>query len=118
MLLFGLPRILIEEIAQEDAAAVKTLTKAEMVEFYATYIVPTSPLRAKLAVHLAAQGVSDKTKEVAAAVADGENDKVPGNGTEPYIIDDVRDYKSRLVASAGARPSKELSEFEDLDSKL
>lgn len=87
-----------------------------MVEFYTTYIVPTSPLRAKLAVHLIAQGVSDKTKE--AAATDGEKETVPGNGTEPYIIEDVRDYKSRLVASAGARPFKELSEFEDLDSKL
>ncbi|KAK6079970.1 peptidase M16 inactive domain-containing protein [Seiridium cupressi] len=103
------------EASQEDAAAVKSLTKTEMVEFYTTHIAPTSPLRAKLAVHLVAQGLGDKTKE---ASADGETETVPGNGTEPLVIEDVRDYKCRLVASAGARPIKELSEFEDLESKL
>jgi insulysin len=87
-----------------------------MVDFYTTHIVPTSPLRAKLAVHLVAQGVGDKPKENAAP--DGETETIPGNGTEPYLIENVRDYKSRLVASAGARPIKELSEFEDLDLKL
>lgn len=104
------------EAAQEDAAAVKSLTKAEMVEFYTTYIIPTSSQRAKLAVHLVAQGVSKKTEE--ATVTDGETEKIPGNGTEPHLIENVRDFKAGLVASAGARPIKELSEFEDFDAKL
>ncbi|KAI1854932.1 hypothetical protein JX265_002571 [Neoarthrinium moseri] len=104
------------EASQEDAAAVKLLTKSDMIEFYTTYVAPTSPARAKLVVYLIAQGVSDKTKD--AAVTDGEIQQVPGNGTEPYIVEDVRVFKSRLVASAGARPFKELSEFEDSDAKL
>ncbi len=33
-------------------------------------------------------------------------------------IEDVRLYKSGLLASSGARPVKHLSEFEDTDSKL
>jgi insulysin len=109
-------RILTLCIAQEDAAAVKSLTKSEMVEFYTTYIIPASPQRAKLAVHLVAQGVSKKTEE--AATTDGEAEQVPGNGSEPCVIENVRDYKAGLVASAGARPIKELNEFEDFDPKL
>ncbi|KAF7540169.1 hypothetical protein G7054_g1587 [Neopestalotiopsis clavispora] len=104
------------EAAQEDAAAVKSLTKSEMVGFYTTYIIPASPQRAKLAVHLVAQGVSKKTEE--AATTDGEAEQVPGNGSEPCVIENVRDYKAGLVASAGARPIKELNEFEDFDPKL
>lgn len=34
------------------------------------------------------------------------------------VIEDVRLYKSGLLASSGARPVKQLSEFEDTDSKL
>lgn len=94
----------------------KLLTKSDMIEFYTTYIAPSSPSRAKLAVYLIAQGVSEKTQDGAAT--ESEAVKVPGNGTEAVPIGNVRDYKSRLVASAGARPVNELGEFEDLDSKL
>lgn len=41
-----------------------------------------------------------------------------GNGTTPHVIDDVRTFKAGLAATAGARPVKDLSEYEDLDSKL
>ena len=40
------------------------------------------------------------------------------NGTVPFVIENVRDFKSRLLVSAGARPVKDLSEFEDLEPKL
>jgi len=40
------------------------------------------------------------------------------NGTTPIYIQDVRDFKSGLAASVGPRPVKDLSEYEDLDSKL
>jgi len=40
------------------------------------------------------------------------------NGSTPIIIDDIRDYKAGLTVSAGARPVKDLSEYEDLGSKL
>ncbi|ORY69720.1 peptidase M16 inactive domain-containing protein [Pseudomassariella vexata] len=104
------------EAAQEDAAHVKILTKSDMLEFYSTYIAPTSAVRAKLAVYLIARGTSPKSQE--APDADVGIEKVPTNGTEPLIITNVRDYKARLVASAGARPARELSEFEDLEPKL
>lgn len=40
------------------------------------------------------------------------------NGTIPHLIDDVRAFKAGLAATAGARPAKDLSEYEELDSKL
>ncbi|KAH7350004.1 insulin-degrading enzyme [Plectosphaerella cucumerina] len=44
------------DLAQQDAEHVKQLTKADMVEFFQTYIKPGSATRAKLSVHLVAQG--------------------------------------------------------------
>jgi len=39
-------------------------------------------------------------------------------GPKPYLIENIRDFRSRLVVSAGPQPVKDLSEFEELDSKL
>ncbi|KAK7972457.1 peptidase M16 inactive domain-containing protein [Apiospora saccharicola] len=104
------------EAAQEDATHVKRLTKSDMIDFYSCHILPSSPTRAKLVVYLEAQGTSTKTQE--AASSEKEPEVVPNNGTVPYLIEDVREYKSRLVASSGARPIRELVEFEDFDAKL
>lgn len=40
------------------------------------------------------------------------------NGTTPVFIDDVRTFRASLPASNGARPLRDLSEYEDLDAKL
>ncbi|RYP69252.1 hypothetical protein DL771_006220 [Monosporascus sp. 5C6A] len=101
--------------AQEDAAQVKALTKSEMIEFYSSYIAPVSQTRAKLVVDLVAQSTNPKSQEN--ATANGA-DAVPTNGTTPVIVKDVRDFKASLVASAGARPIRDLSEFEEIDPKL
>ncbi|KAK3939917.1 Metalloenzyme, LuxS/M16 peptidase-like protein [Diplogelasinospora grovesii] len=45
-------------------------------------------------------------------------DPPSSNGTKPFFIEDVRTFKAGLVVSAGARPVKDLSEYEDLDPKL
>lgn len=42
-------------IADTDAEHLETLTKKDMMDFYAQYISPASPLRSKLSVHLQAQ---------------------------------------------------------------
>ena len=121
----------------EDAAAIKVLTKADMIEYYNRFILPSSPLRSKLAIHLNAQTPSsDGTSAVADVVEkgvkalglnkdrkdqeDGEaiEAKPEGNGTTPYVITDVREFKSKLQVSAGPQPVKHISEFEELDSKL
>ncbi len=175
-------------IAQQDAAFVKPLTKAEMVDFFNHYVHPSSPRRAKLAVYLEAQSKSDvstkqiselvaaldldsntsaqaatdlqarlsaaghdEEKEVASLqdyllhelkVAENKIDDAVGvwkklhaqnlgvngivkdaappssNGTTPVVIYDVRSFKSSLTVSAGAKPPRDLSEYEELDSKL
>ncbi|KAL1844376.1 hypothetical protein VTJ49DRAFT_55 [Mycothermus thermophilus] len=174
--------------APQDAAHIKPLTKAEMIDFFNKYIHPSSPHRAKLAVYLEAQAKSDvSTKEISeliktleldaetsakaatalqarltAAGHDVENEvaglrdyllhelKVPeakidvaaeawrkihaahgpgtvvvkdaappsANGTTPVVIKDVRSFRASLPASSGPTPSKDLSEYEDLEAKL
>ncbi|KAI1492445.1 peptidase M16 inactive domain-containing protein [Biscogniauxia mediterranea] len=108
------------EAAQQDAAQVKQLTKAELIEFYQTFIHPTSPTRAKLVVQLIAQSTSPKSKESEETKESDETvaTEVPSNGTEPLLITSVRDYKATLAATAGARPINDLSQFDEIDSKL
>ncbi|OWO99030.1 hypothetical protein B2J93_6607 [Marssonina coronariae] len=122
-------------LVHEDAAHVRTLTKPDMIDFYDRFILPSSPLRSKLAVHLNAQTPSSTDTSTAAGVIEksmkvlgldknsedqGEIAKATpqGNGTTPYVITDVREFKSKLQLSAGARPVKHLTEFEELDAKL
>jgi insulysin len=107
-----------------------------MVEFYKHFVHPSSPARSKLAIHMKAQAASADASVVKEVVGKGlkvlglnkdhkdEEDgeatsvEVEGNGTTPYIITDVREFKSMLQVSAGPQPVKHISEFEDLDSKL
>jgi insulysin len=108
-----------------------------MIEFYKHFIHPSSPERSKLAVHLNAQGpnsngatgvtaVLEKGMKVLGLNKDEKDEedgevvevKVDRNGTTPFIITDVREFKSKLQVSAGPQPVKHISEFEELDSKL
>jgi len=109
-----------------------------MIEFFNHFIHPTSPARSKLAVHLNAQTPTKNgdSSTVTAVVEKGMETlglnkgkhswedgevapvKAEGNGTTPYIITDVRAFKSKLQVSAGPQPVKHISEFEELDSKL
>lgn len=103
-----------------------------MIQFYKHYIDPSSPARAKLAIHLHAQGTSPASeiapevtagvKELSISPKDEVADKAPpapvGTAGNPYVVENVRDYKSRLAVSAGPQPVKDLSEFEETDPKL
>jgi insulysin len=111
-----------------------------MVTFYSHFIHPTSPARSKLAVHLIAQtpGSAETIKNpIKSAIEKGmkvlslnkdrqdqedgeiiEEIKKDGNGTTPFIITDVREFKSKMQISAGPQPVKHISEFEELDAKL
>jgi insulysin len=40
------------------------------------------------------------------------------NGTVPVIVEDVRTFKAGLLATAGAKPARDLSEYEEMDAKL
>lgn len=119
-----------------DAAQVKALTKEDMVLFYNQYLLPSSPIRSKISVHLNAQAsaapsgpvlviekgleaMEQKEQKAADLTTEAEGDvQVSANGTKPYIITDVREFKMRMQVSAGPQPVKDLSEFEELDSKL
>ncbi|RDW59715.1 LuxS metallohydrolase [Coleophoma cylindrospora] len=121
------------ELVHHDAAHIQALTKSEMIDFYNHFIIPTSPARAKLAVHLVAQGtatgvpsglssVVEKGKEALGINGDKKTEAPKevkiDNGTTPFVIEDVRDLRARLQVSAGPQAVKDISEFEELDSKL
>jgi insulysin len=118
-----------------------------MVEMFRHYISPSSPARAKLAIHLYAKGVSSDSSPSDTPVltvpkmtqivekgismlklgssvekaTEGDNsaaDPADEKSQNIYIIEDVREYKSRLAVTPGPQPMKDLSEFEDIDAKL
>jgi len=109
-----------------------------MIEFFNHYILPSSPARSKLAIHLNAQtqasgeeavgvtGVVEKGLKALGLNKDKKDEedgeivsvKVEGNGTTPFVITDVREFKSKMHISAGPQPVKHISEFEETDSKL
>ena len=92
----------------QDAETVRGVTKAEIQEFFMEKIHTASATRAKLVVQLFARGGSQPDKE--AAGAEGKQ--------AATVIEDVRSYKAGLVASAGARPARDVSEYEEVDAKL
>lgn len=49
---------------------------------------------------------------------DAVSDEGPKEEPQPEIITDVRSFRASLQATGGARPAKDLSEYEDLDAKL
>jgi insulysin len=134
--------------AYHDAVHIQKLTKPDMLEFFLHYIAPKSPARAKLSIHLHARGISEVSTPIEMAPSEEKAvelndivekgidmlkiDQKPAelpNGvlchggttkpaSEPYLIENIRDFRSRLVVSAGPQPVKDLSEFEELDSKL
>jgi len=115
-----------------------------MLDFFNYYLHPSSPSRSKLAIHLIAQsksvddsilskatqvlGLSSKEPDITSLginkdKKDGEDGeiipvKMEGNGTKPFVITDVREFKSLLLVSAGPQPVRHISEFEELESKL
>ena len=147
------------------------LTKAEMEEFYNVNFNPTSSTRARISVHMHAQGSGEADKKIISLLQQsGLNDvpaekrqsvelltgylkeegNFPDSQTESIIsqakelglkqatqdanadvilhsapavesaveIVDVQRFKADLVASAGARPVKDLREYEEVDAKL
>ena len=135
--------ILLTFAAYHDASSIRKLTKADMIELYDRYILPSSPSRSKLAIHLNAQtpvkaANSGSTKLAVSAIVDkgaqalgitsrfvedlpeavSPPARPEGNGTIPITIEDVRSFKSQMTVSQGPQPVKVISEFEELDAKL
>lgn len=100
------------EFAKKDAAEIKLLTKADMMEFFQHYIHPQSPHRAKLSVHLMAQAKSDvTTKQI------GELVKELGLADEAGVKKAEADLQARLTASE-AKQASEAEEIEGLRTYL
>lgn len=146
-----------------------------MIEFYKTYISPSSTRRARISVHLHAQGAGEldtkvikilqnagltdvpaeqrqsldllekyvkeevklqepkiasvlselKEAGLTQAAPEEDSNETPGDiakGSNAVSaaseIKDLRRFKSGLMASSGARPVKDISEYWDPDSKL
>ena len=131
-----------------------------MISFFDEFVDPSSPSRAKLAVHMHALGksqastegstpdielapIADVAKKMGESVAtistivkDGvkqvedelkqiglvginKNGTITDvNGVDPVEIKDVRQFKSSLAVTPGAVPVKDISDFEELESKL
>ncbi|KAL3417361.1 zinc protease [Phlyctema vagabunda] len=120
------------DLARQEASHIKALTKNDMIKFFQQYISPASPSRAKLAIYLNAQGTAEETtngvtgvveKGMKALGLDSAKEttpevKVVGNGTKPFVITDVREFRAKLQVSAGPQAVKDISEFEELDAKL
>ena len=110
-----------------------------MLEFYRAYFLPASSTRAKLAIHLIAQ----VSAEAVAAKSDSAEQTIkidtvpePNEATETngdssvnghaeskkakktVLIEDVPAFKASMSLSAGVRPAKDVSEFEELEPKL
>jgi len=117
------------ESVYHDATHIQALSKGDMIEFFEHYVSPASSARSKLAIHLHAKGNSAPEKP-AGVIEEGmkllklgpsvanEDGKSGLETKKAYVIDNVREFKSMLAVSAGPRPVRDLSEFEDLDSKL
>jgi insulysin len=126
---------------QVTASHVTKLTKPDIITFFNYYIHPSSPHRAKLSVRLLAQatsppssnGTSTTTSEPSSNRATPAPSLAPTselfeNGicaTPPpavvpsaVVIEDVRDFRASLALTPGARPVRDLSEFEELGPKL
>ncbi|KAF6824712.1 zinc protease [Colletotrichum musicola] len=104
---------------QQDASHIRTLTKADMVEFFQRYIKPGSETRAKLSVHLYAQAsVPGKAADGAAKVngVKEEEGETESSEPEPVLITDVRSFRAGLQATRGARSAKDLNEYKDKDA--
>lgn len=142
-----------------------------MIEFYNSYVHPSSTTRARLSVHLMARGAGKlDTKVIEVLKENGVEDvpqekrqsvhllrgylqgekKISSDALESVVeeikklglsqadqdeaaigsansisavdaaqeITDVRQFKAGLLASSGARPVKQISEFEETDAKL
>jgi insulysin len=88
---------------------INALTREDMIEFFGYYISPLSPNRSKLAIHLYTQG-GEGTPTPAEVVNVPENE----SKQRPYVIDNIRDFKSRLPLSTGPQPVASLIEFAEV----
>ncbi|KAK2666179.1 Peptidase M16, middle/third domain [Fusarium oxysporum f. sp. vasinfectum] len=96
------------EFPQLDAARIRQLTKAEIVDFFNQHLNPTSSQRARLSIYLQAQckaeGVDNRQEE---AQKNADEEPHAGDAVEAAEeITNVRFWKAGLTVSSGVRPVK------------
>jgi len=90
------------------------------MEFLNRRLKPVSSRRDRLSIHLQAQGKAegvDKRQEEAQKNANMETSA----GDDVKMAEEITDgrlFKAGLTASLGARPVKDISEYEDTDAEL
>ncbi|KAH7012102.1 peptidase M16 inactive domain-containing protein [Microdochium trichocladiopsis] len=102
--------------SRDDEARVSRLTKGDMIGFYNKFIAPESPERAKLAIHLIAQGPSGNATQ-AHVPLEREDVPAPSNGKELVEITDIKGFKTGLKASAFVRQSWNRGVSQQADAK-
>ena len=85
-----------------DVAELKQITKADMEEFFNTYVLPSAPQRAKLSVHLVAQS---NPKEVVGSMSSDEQIQ--------KVLDTISKYLT--VSGIGVESDQLSNAFEDVD---
>lgn len=108
----------------------RRITKDDMIAFFKQYIDPESETRAKLAVHLIAQGKHAATDETVAdeakTKADGETaaettteeTSASKKKRDTVYITNVADWKAKMAVTTGPSPVTDLTEFEEMEAKL
>jgi insulysin len=82
-----------------DAEAVALLTKKDMVNFFAHFISPSSPHRAKLSVHLIAKETSRKPKEQGRMAAFVPEHESPLSSRTTCIDEGSEDLDAQVASS-------------------
>lgn len=96
-----------------DAKGLRALLEGEL-RLPAAKVAAVLEAAAGPTLNATANGVSSG----ASSDGDEAEDEATVSLPTPVLITDVRAFRASLVASSGARPVRELSDYEELDSKL
>jgi insulysin len=88
-----------------DAVEIKSLLKADMVEFYEVFIRPSLLQRSKLVVLTLSDTLLKRE--------DGIQPWVEANRTTPINIIDIKKFKENIELSGRPQPVKDAQEFEE-----
>lgn len=102
-----------------DVEHLRKLTKKDMQDFYAKYIDPESPTRAKLSTYLNAQKVvQEEALDVKPAAEEAVAELPAPKTSKSVVVEDVEAWKSGLQVSRGIKPVTDIRDFQDFESKL
>lgn len=101
--------------AQIDAANVKKITKDEIMAFYKQYLDPASSERARLSVHLHAQGASELDKKMITLLEELKLNDIPQEKRQS--VDLLESYLKAEKKMPEAEVSKVMEQAKDAGLK-